>query len=268
MPKETRGRRRPTSSPLAGTKAIVVAPRRAQRMQVFPSSSVMRKMMPETKYFDTFFSQSVDASADWATTVVAMTSYMNADGSTVSAYTDGALIPSAIGSGYGQVVGNKYVLKKLKCRGEVVPAVVSDAADMTSPTTVRVVLVQDTQPNGAQATGNQLFTDWGSNSQCNYSYQSISSGNGGRFRVLYDRIYQLQPAVAGTDGANTNSVMNNAVKFSFVKTWKNGLKTVIKSGASTPAVASLSDNNIYLLAHAGGGATCTIRGNARASYSD
>lgn len=222
---------------------------------------------PETKYFDTYFAATINASADWATTSVAMSNYMNADGSTVSAYTDAALLPSAIGSGYGQVVGNKYNLKKLRIRGEIRPTVQSDQADVPTPIAVRVLLVHDRQANGVQATGNQIFTDWGAAIDQTYSFQSISAGGGSRFRILYDKTFMMNPAVAATDGANTNSGIVNGIPFKISKTWKKGLLNVIKSGASTPTVASLSSNNIFLLAHASSGSPL-LRGNSRAYYMD
>jgi len=52
---------------------------------------------PETKYFDTVFSQTVASAQDWTGTEVPCVNYIQSDGTTVGAYTDSALIPSAIG---------------------------------------------------------------------------------------------------------------------------------------------------------------------------
>lgn len=224
-------------------------------------------MTGERKYFDTFFNATVDTAADWATSNVPMTSYMNADGSTVSAYTDSALIPSSVGTGYGQMQGNKYLLKSLTIRGELIPGAVQDAVDMYPAGTVRLCLVMDTQPNGAQATGNLIFTDWGTAAQSTFSYMSISAGSGGRFKILADKIIQLQPATAGTDGASTNSLQFQARQFNLFKSWPKGLKVLVKSGGSTPAIAQLGDVNIFMIAHnSNSGPPVTIRGNARCSF--
>lgn len=245
------------------------AAKKARRaVSTYNSPTRVSRFAGESKYFDTYFSQTVDTAADWATCGVACTSYLNADGSTISPYTDQALIPSATGSGYGQVVGNKYILKKLKVRGEVLSTASPDQADAVSANTVRLMLVQDTQPNGGQATIGTMLTDWGTAGQNQFSFQAISSGGGGRFKILADKIFQLQPRMMGTDGANTNSCINESRIFRFTKTWKKGLKVVIKSGGSTPAVAQLSDNNIFLVAHSSGIAASIIRGNARAIYVD
>jgi len=227
-----------------------------------------RTFAPESKYFDTFFSASVDAAADWGSAVVANTSRINEDGSTISGYTDAALIPSGVGPGYGQVVGNKYILKKLKIRGELLSSPIPDSVDATTANTVRLMLVQDTQPNGAQVQATNLLTDWGTASQINYAFQAIASGGGGRFRVLYDKIHMMQPVMMGTDGTNTNSCINASKQFFISKKWKKGLKVIIKSNSGTPAVANLSDTNIFMVAHSAGVSSVTIRGNSRAIYQD
>lgn len=225
---------------------------------------------PETKYFDTFYSATVDSAGDFATSAVPMTSYMNADGSTVSAYTDCALIPSAIGSGYGQVIGNKYILKSLRVRGELFPSATTGSTAVGTPCNVRLMLIQDTQPNGTQAQPSLLLTDWGSASQINFSFQSVSSGMGGRFRVLYDKTVELNPTASVNNAAGTTvSTIVAGRTFNISKSWKKGLKVIVKSGASTPAIASLGDCNIFLVAHAAAtGPSITIRGNARAYYVD
>jgi len=272
MPKEVRGRRRPRSSPLAGTVAILQKTgSRSQPMEgvVFAGQSSSRFLAGETKYFDTTFTANVDTAADWATAGVAMTSYVNADGSTVSAYTDKALIPSAVGSGYGQVVGTKYALKKIHVRGELYGTAAADQADVVPGTSVRVVLVHDTQPNGAQATGDLVFTDLGNARQCNFSFLAMGAGGNGRFRILKDKTYLLQPGLAGTDGASTNSVICSNGKFNFMYKPKKPINVRIKASGATPAIAQLTDSNIFLMAHASTAVNApVIAGAARAYYVD
>jgi len=221
---------------------------------------------PEAKYFDTMFDAAVPTSDDWTNDYVAMTSYMASDGSTVTAYTDAALIPSAIGNGYGQVIGNKYLIKKMKVRGTI--SVPGPTAPLNS-SIVRVLLVQDTQPNGAQASPSLFFTDWGTQRQLLNSFQSIASGSGGRFRILGDRFIAVNP----TDSTAADAASYEKKQFSFSKTWKKGLKVVVKSGSATPTVASLSDCNIFLVAHAfsnvaGDNSAPQISGCARCVYMD
>ncbi|ANN22661.1 capsid protein [Circular ssDNA virus sp.] len=194
----------------------------------------------ETKYFDTSFSQTISAAADWSGSEVPCTNYIQSDGTTVGAYTDSALIPSSVGAGYGQVVGSKFFLKKLRVRGNVASAVGSDQADVPLPQSCRLTLVQDTRPNGAQAQGEEVFTDMGAISQVHHSFLAMGAGQGSRFRILSDEFVDLQPAVAGTDGTNTNSVSRTGYTFSMVYKPKKPIQVFLKANSSTPTIASLS----------------------------
>jgi len=223
----------------------------------------------ETKYFDASFSQNVATGGDWTGTEVPCTNYIQSDGTTVGAYTDSALIPTAIGAGYGNVNGAQYYLKKLRVKGRIVANVLSDQADVLGPFTTRLALVLDMQPQGAQAQGENVFTDMGSASQCDFSFLAMGAGSGGRFRVLKDKLFVHQPAVAGSDYAAlpaTNSVVNSGVVFTFSVNWRKALRVILKANSATPTVASLANCNIFLLAHTSGSAT--ILGCSRAYYTD
>jgi len=224
-------------------------------------------MAPETKYFDTTQAMTVASAADWTGTEVTCASYIQSDGTTVGAYTDAALIPSAVGAGYGQVTGNKYMLKNLRIKGEITPQVVPDGADVPGMGVVRIVLVQDTQPNGAQAQGEEVFTDLGAALLCNYSFMAMGAGSGGRFRILKDKTYRLQPALAATDGTNTNSSARSGAQYSFSYKPKKPIQVVVKANSATPTVATLSNNNFFLLAHSSVGSV-VLNGATRAYYLD
>lgn len=224
---------------------------------------------PEIKHFDTSFAFTVPGNADWTGTEVACTNYIQSDGTTVGAYTDSALIPSAVGTGYGNVQGSKYMLKSVNVRGEIVFGAVSDAADMYGMKSVRLVLVRDKMPGGSQAQGETIFPDMGTAPQCNYSYLSLASGVGGRFEILADKVFTHDNIVAGTDGASTNSLGFNGRSFKMSWSSKRGIPVNIKSSGATPATSQLSDCNIFLLAHASGTTpTVTLNGASRASFYD
>lgn len=233
------------------------------------SPAYQRQMRPtlETKYFDTSFSQTVASAADWTGTEVPCSNYVQSDGTTVGVYTDSALIPSAAGSGYGQVNGSKYFLKKLRLRGQVRVNPLSDQADMSANRIVRLVLVMDTQPNGAQAQGEDVFIDMGSAEQNTFNFLSMGSGNGGRFRILADEVLVLDQITAGTDGTNTNSLGFAGKEFSMSYSPKKPIQVNIKPNSTTPTTASLANYNIFLLAHSSG-TSGAINGCARAYFCD
>lgn len=232
-----------------------------------PAYKVMpyKKGSPETKYFDTSFSQTVASAADWTGTEVPCTNYIQSDGTTLGAYTDSALIPSAIGSGYGQVQGSKYNLKKIRVKGAFAPTILQDQADVPTPSSVRLILVLDTMPQGAQAQGEAVFTDMGTSTQANFSFLAMGAGTGARFRILKDKLFTLNPAAVGTDGASTLSAMRNGVNFKLAANLSSYGSVNLKANSSTPTVASLSNCNIFLLAHCNTG-NVTILGCARTYY--
>jgi len=206
---------------------------------------------PEQKYFDVSFAATVNGSDDWATSHVLMTNRINEDGSTITAYVLAALIPTGSGPGYGQVVGNRYRVKKITVDGELVASAIADQPDMAPARTVRCVLVEDTQPNGAQATGDLLFTDFGAAAACQHSFQAMGASGAGRFRILADKTYVLQPAGASTDGTNTGSLGFTGAKIHLSKTFSGAGKTIaIRSTGATPAIATLTDCNIFMIMHA------------------
>lgn len=261
LPARASKKPRPAATGLISAGALAAAQRMYKKAAAMPPQ--------ETKYFDTSQSFTVAGAADWTGTEVACSNYIQSDGTTVGAYTDAALIPSAIGAGYGQVNGSKYYIKQIRVRGQVQPAGLSDQADVGGPRSVRVVLVHDTQPNGAQAQGEDVFTDMGSAGQCNFSFLAMAAGAGGRFRILADETVILQPALAGTDGTNTNSVSYQSQLFSFYYRPKKPLQVCLKANSSTPTVASLSDSNIFMLAHANTTTpVITLESCARCYYMD
>jgi len=242
----------------------------APRPQAYIPPRVASRPVPQdTKYFDTSFSQTVSSAADWTGSEVPCTNYLQSDGTTVGAYTDSALVPSAIGAGYGQVNNNKYFIKKIRVRGFLTSTSQSDQADVQVPNNVRLTLVQDMQPNGAQAQGENVFTDMGTSFQAHHSFMATAAGSGGRFRVLKDKFFTLQPGTAGTDGASTNSVARQGASFKFNYNFNKVIQVQLKANSATPTVASLSNCNIFLLAHSiqGGGAP-QLDGCARCYYTD
>lgn len=219
----------------------------------------------ETKYFDTSFGQTIATAADWTGTEVPCTNYIQSDGSTLGAYTDSALIPSAVGSAYGQVVGGKYRIKKIRVRGALVSTALPDLADVPVSNIVRLCLVLDTRPNGAQAQGEEVFGDMGTAAQNSFAFLAMGGGQGGRFRILKDFMVVEDAVTSATDGTNTNSSTRAGQIFQF--TWKPRVpfEVILKTSGSTPAIAQLSFANIFLLCHGSLNGT-TLSGCSRVYY--
>lgn len=225
---------------------------------------------PETKYFDCGINTAVTfAGTDWSDTEVPCDNYINSSGA-AAAYTDSALIPSANGSAYGQVNGNRYKLKKLRIRGNLSATPLSDSADASTGIDCRVLLIHDTQPNGTQAQGEDVMQDFGAVGENLFSFKRVSA-NSGRFRIIKDEWINLKVTNSQTDGASTGSIAFATEHFSMQYVPKKAITVNIKSGNATPTIGGLVDNNFFLLlagTRAGAAQEVIIRAASRAYYCD
>lgn len=257
---KTGGRRAsaPYAKRVASLRATTYASRSAVRAPVVLTTA-------ETKYFDTGFNHSpVTTSGTWTGTEVPCDNYVNSSG-TAAAYTDSCLIPTAIGSAYGEVNGNRFKMKKIRVRGLVAPIGESDEADIPTVRTSRLMLVMDTQPNGAQAQGEDVMQDVGAN-ETQWSFKRIADSSG-RFRILKDEFFTHQVSGVGTDGANTNTIGFEAKPFSFQYTPNVPITVNVKSGSSVPTIASAITCNIFMLLSSNG-ISVQVKGSSRCYYCD
>ncbi len=204
--------------------------------------------LPETKYFDVACSLHPIATAnDWTGTEVPMDNFIQGDGSTVGAYTDSALIPSAQGTGYGELLGTRYRLKAIRIKGHVLPGKLADQADANPARVVRIVLVMDTNANASQAQGETVFTDFGLDAINVHSFLNMGTTTG-KFRILRDMRLMLQPAYGATDGANTQSNVKTGSLFHMQWKPKKPIVITLAASAATPATSQLQSHNIFVLA--------------------
>ena len=189
-------------------------------------TNFVSKSVNEKKYFDVGINTSVTwAGTTWADSEVPADNYVNSSGAP-AAYTDSCLLPTAQGNAYGQVNGNKYKLERIRVKGIISAGILSDQADMQNARKARLLLVLDTAPSGAQAQGEDVMQDFGAESENIYAFQRIGD-SGGRFKVLKDKIYNLDNIVAGTDGTNTNSLAFQDKVFKFDCPFKKPLELKI-----------------------------------------
>lgn len=223
----------------------------------------------EVKYFDVGINAAITtAGTTWADTEVPADNYVNSSGSP-AAYTDSCLVPTAQGSGYGQVNGNKYLLKTLRVKGSVSITTATAQTVVTGPIPVRLVLVMDNMPSGTQAQGEDVFQDFGAVPENAYSFLRMAAG-GGRYTILKDKIVTVSPMVSANDAAVTTvSTAYSQPHFKFAV--KPNKEVQIKTGNATPTVAGTVNCNIFLLAFAyfgGSAAAVNVQACSRAYYVD
>lgn len=221
--------------------------------------------MCETKFFDVSGFSVVSAAANWTGTEVPCDNYIQSDGVTLGVYTENALIPSANGVGYGQVIGSKYQIHKIFVKGHIQITSVGDLADVPESHPSRIVLVMDKEAGGQQLQGEDVFPDMGTVGTCCYSCQQQGQASN-RYKVLKDQICYHNVSSTSTDGVNTCSAGWTLVPFAFSYSPKEPLIVNVLTSGATPSVAQLKDINIFLLCIAG--RVATINFVSRCYYTD
>ncbi len=158
-------------------------------------------------------------------------------------------------------IGRKAVIRGVGWRGKIQLKAIAGAT-LQEPQTVRLLLVQDSQCNGAAP------TVAGTNGLLQTAeYQSFNDlTNKGRFKVLTDRTYTLNPgAAAGNGTANDSAPVD--LNFTFFK----ALNVPIEySGTAAPSIIDeLRTNNIFgIMIASKTDATVSLDSKLRFRFSD
>jgi len=201
---------------------------------------------PETKYFDCGFNAAMTGDGTtWANTEVPMDNFIDTSG-TVSAYTDSCLLPTATGSGYGQIIGSKFWLRKVRVKGALRIDTISVEATAPEPSFIRLMLVLDKQPNKAQAQGEEVMQDYGTRENNVHSYMNVI-GNIGRFEILQDKNYALRVDESFNDSATTGTIGFNGINFKLKWIPRNPVQVSIVSGFAVPSVSQTITHNVFML---------------------
>ncbi len=144
-------------------------------------------------------------------------------------------------------VGWRYTIQLLESDAQATPA----AGD-----TVRVILYQDKQANGATAAVTDILES--------ADFQSFNNlANSGRFRTLMDRTHTLNYAGLASDGAGVVSQANVQQNFQFHKK----CNIPIEFNAATGAIGEIRSNNLGVLLISAGG-TAFFGSKFRLRFSD
>ncbi len=166
-------------------------------------------------------------------------------------------ITIAEGNGESERVGRKITIRKIQWKYDLILASTATAANTSD--SVRVILYQDKQCNGAAATAlNILKTD---------DFQSFNNlSNSARFKILYTRTHQLScPSGSGRGTTDTLSYGEQSRNYSMNK----NCNIVIEydSSATTGAIATIRSNNIGVLL-VGKSGLCNFSSKMRLRFTD
>jgi len=144
----------------------------------------------------------------------------------------------AQGDGESNRDGRKCIVKSLQIQGVLYKSTVNDQADAVADSIVRVLVVQDTQTNGAQLNSEDVLLDGANDINAMYNLQYSK-----RFRILMDRKYKITASNSHNDAAATGSVGYQQVPFRFYKS----MNMPVNFSNTTSNIANITDNSLHVI---------------------
>ncbi len=179
----------------------------------------------EVKFFDTEITNTV-MSATWAALEPATTN----------------LTAVAQGDGESNRDGRKFTLKSIHIRGFLETAVQESQATPLSDILCRIVLVHDTQTNGAQLTATEVM-DAGGTDDIN-SFRNLGFTN--RFKVLHDKTHRILRNNTNEGAVNLFASASTTYPFTINKTFKVPINVLMSDTGAD--IANVTDNSIHMIA--------------------
>lgn len=166
------------------------------------------------------------------------------------------LLTIAEGNGEEERIGRKITIKSILIRANALLPGGTNLAQASE--TVRFMVVQDTQANGAQAAATDVLET--------ANYKAFNNlANSSRFRVMLDKQLTLRCS-AGSGNGTTDNHLQNEYNFNFYK--KCSIPIEYDNTASTGAISTIRSNNILVFAFGRAGGIADISGKIRFRFAD
>ncbi len=122
--------------------------------------------------------------------------------------------------------------------------------------TVRMILYQDTQCNGATAAVTDIMES--------DNYQTFRNlANSGRFNILYDKMHQMNPMASAGNGT-----ANDAAPWALNRTFYKKCNIPLEFDSTTGALTEIRSNNLGILTFSKNGAVSILDSKIRLRFSD
>jgi len=168
----------------------------------------------------------------------------------------GCISAIAQGDGESNRDGRKCTLTSIHLRGSVILDPRSDTSTSVGGTTVRVLVVQDTQTNGAQLNSEDVIL---AATNVEHSFRNLQFTK--RFKILKDQTFAMKyPSASGT--SVTNDVNGDIKNFK----WNFKVNIPVIHKANTAVIASITDNSIHVIAFCSQNGVATLNYNARCRF--
>ncbi len=167
-----------------------------------------------------------------------------------------SVLTIAQGTTESQRIGRKVIVKAIHWRWNLLLSVASNSANVDE--TIRLILYQDKQTNGATAAITDILES--------DNFQSFNQlANKSRFRTLMDRTYTLNAQVGAGDGT-TNTFGNFQVNDSIFLNMNIPIE--YDNSVTTGAIGSMRSNNVGVLILSKDGALVVMDSKMRVRFAD
>ncbi len=200
---------------------------------------------PESKFVDTSVSATIPNPADMT-------------GAEMDPTTVNCLNAVPIGNTESTRDGRKTWLTRLNIRGVVALAQQANLSSGLDAQIVRVVVLQDTQTNGAQFNSEDVYASLGAANLNVHAWRNLKFAK--RFTILKDHQFILNPKAVTWDGTNMEG---SSVKATFK--WNIPLNIPVIYTDTTALISSISDNSLHVMAWTIG-LTCVLRYASRVRF--
>lgn len=207
----------------------------------------------EMKYYDNSRNAAIAAGTDWTA-------------SELDPSTELSLFNPASGPAINQRIGQKVMVRKIAIKGTIVTGAQVDQTDADIYPHIRFALVQDTQTNGAQMQGEEVFASHQANAYTVMgAFQNIN--NFGRFKVLKEKIVRVPMIPAIYDGTNIEQA-GCTIPFKMTYTFKKPVWVKFNS-TNGGTIADIVDNSFHLIGrYSSTDTTCSLYYNVRTYYTE
>jgi len=159
--------------------------------------------------------------------------------------------------------GRNVYVYNIRVTGEIRLTPVDGLTTGQIEPTVRLLLVMDKQTNATQMAAADLLLMGGAG---NHTFDSQNTANFGRFQILKDQMFNLQPISCGGGGtAASFSTMGQTHAFKITHKFSTPLK-VNFNGTNAGTVADIVDNSFHFIAGASNATAVTLNYQVRTSF--
>lgn len=171
------------------------------------------------------------------------------------------------GTDINERIGKKIHVFKLKVKGSISWEANTPASALLGPVFFRIMLIQDTQTNGAQCASENILTNSGDLNRNVHQFQNHNYF--GRFKVLKDKEFCLNSPNTGNVSTTQFAVGGVGRNFKFNINFRKPI-TVNFNNNATQTIQDITDNSFHILCTCSSSAVNTflLTYSSRACYKD